>query len=60
KSLPKIFDMFYRGSSSVTGTGLGLYICKEIIGRLEGTIDVESIPGKGSTFILTVPSAHQQ
>ncbi|MFM7903034.1 MAG: sensor histidine kinase, partial [Bacteroidota bacterium] len=57
KSLPKIFDMFYRGSSSVTGTGLGLYICKEIIGRLEGTIDVESIPGKGSTFILTVPSA---
>ncbi|MFM7824081.1 MAG: ATP-binding protein [Bacteroidota bacterium] len=60
KSLPKIFDMFYRGSSSVTGTGLGLYICKEIIGRLEGTIDVESIPGKGSTFILTVPSAYQQ
>jgi signal transduction histidine kinase len=60
KSLPKIFDMFYRGSSFVSGTGLGLYICKEIIGRLEGTIEVESTPGKGSTFTLVVPSAYQE
>lgn len=59
-SLPKIFDMFYRGSSFVSGTGLGLYICKEIIGRLEGTIEVESTPGIGSTFTITIPSSYQE
>ena len=60
KNMPKIFEMFYRGSSIVSGTGLGLYICKEIIGRLEGTIEVESTPGKGSTFTLVVPTAYQK
>jgi signal transduction histidine kinase len=60
KSMPKIFDMFYRGSSSVSGTGLGLYICREIVARLQGTVEVESAPGKGSTFTLTVPSAYQE
>ena len=58
KSMPKIFDMFYRGSSSVSGTGLGLYICREIVVRLQGTVEVESALGKGSTFTLTVPSAY--
>lgn len=60
KSLPKIFDMFYRGSSTVSGTGLGLYICKEIVVRLEGTIEVESVYGVGSSFTITVPSAYQE
>lgn len=60
KSMPKIFDMFYRGSSSVSGTGLGLYICREIVVRLQGTVEVESALGKGSTFTLTVPSAYQE
>lgn len=60
KSMPKIFDMFYRGSSSVSGTGLGLYICKEIVVRLEGTIEVESVYGVGSSFTITVPSAYQE
>ncbi|MEN9332423.1 MAG: hypothetical protein RLZZ94_1513, partial [Bacteroidota bacterium] len=36
KSLPKIFDMFFRATSSVAGTGLGLYICKEMITKLGG------------------------
>jgi signal transduction histidine kinase len=57
RSLPKVFDMFYRGSSAVTGTGLGLYICKEIIYRMGGTLDVKSTPGKGSTFTLNFPLA---
>lgn len=56
KNLPKIFDMFYRANSSVTGTGLGLYICKEIINRLEGNIEVESTLGKGTTFTITFPN----
>ncbi|MFM7078717.1 MAG: ATP-binding protein [Bacteroidota bacterium] len=55
KSLPKIFDMFYRGSNAVSGTGLGLYICKEIIHRLGGTMDVKSTAGKGSVFSISFP-----
>lgn len=55
KTLPKIFDMFYRGSNAVSGTGLGLYICKEIIHRLGGTMDVESNAGKGSVFSISFP-----
>ncbi len=55
KSINKIFDMFYRGSSAVAGTGLGLYICKEIILRMGGSIDVTSIPGTGSSFTINLP-----
>lgn len=58
KNLSRVFEMFYRASSSVAGTGLGLYICKEIISRLGGTIEVESAIGKGSTFTITFPTTH--
>ncbi|MFN5324226.1 MAG: ATP-binding protein [Bacteroidota bacterium] len=51
----KIFEMFYRASSDVTGTGLGLYICKEIISRLGGQIRVESELGIGTTMHITLP-----
>jgi polar amino acid transport system substrate-binding protein len=37
------------------GTGLGLYICKQVIAKLDGTMSVESIPGTGSTFTFTIP-----
>ena len=52
----RIFDMFYRASSLSKGTGLGLYIVKETIARLKGTIEVESEFGKGTTFILNIPN----
>lgn len=55
KSINKVFDMFYRGSSAVAGTGLGLYICKEIINRMGGSIAVKSAPGTGSTFTIHLP-----
>jgi PAS domain S-box-containing protein len=55
----KLFDRFYRvedqGNKSISGFGIGLYICKEIIERHDGTIGVESEPGKGSTFWFTLP-----
>ncbi|MBU3681715.1 MAG: PAS domain-containing protein [Flavobacterium sp.] len=54
-NIGKIFNMFYRASSSSVGTGLGLYICKEIITRLQGEIDVESVYGKGTTVRIKVP-----
>ncbi len=55
ESLPKIFDMFYRGSTTGTGTGLGLYICRQITDKLNGTIGVSSQKGSGTTFTVNLP-----
>jgi signal transduction histidine kinase len=43
------------GTTGESGSGLGLVICKEFLERNQGTIKVESEPGNGSTFILTLP-----
>lgn len=55
-ALPKIFDMFYRATEHGEGTGLGLYIVKEAIDKLGGTIAVHSTVGKGTTFKITLPT----
>lgn len=52
----KIFDMFFRVSDNSTGTGLGLYIVKEIIDKLEGKIEVASEEGIGTTFAIKLPN----
>ncbi len=53
--LPKIFDMFYRASDTSEGSGLGLYIVKETVNKLGGTISVQSKVGEGSDFTITLP-----
>jgi signal transduction histidine kinase len=53
KHLIKVFDMFYRGTTTSVGTGLGLYICKEIVNKLGGQIELESEPGLGTSLYLT-------
>lgn len=51
----KIFDPFFTTKSHIEGTGLGLYVCHTLAERLNGHIDVESEPGKGSVFRLILP-----
>ncbi len=51
-----IFEMFYRATEDSRGSGLGLYIVKETVDRLNGTITVTSEQGKGTTFLLRIPS----
>jgi two-component system phosphate regulon sensor histidine kinase PhoR len=61
--LPKIFDKFYRvkhrKTRGVTGTGLGLAIVKGAVEAHHGTIDVESVVEKGTTFRVLLPAATQ-
>lgn len=52
----KIFDMFYRASQQSKGSGLGLYIVKESIEKLKGTIRVKSKYAEGTTFEIYLPN----
>jgi signal transduction histidine kinase len=52
----RIFEMFYRANEQSKGSGLGLYIVKEALMKLSGTIDLESAPGIGSTFTIKLPT----
>jgi signal transduction histidine kinase len=52
----RIFEPFYSTKPAGHGTGLGLAICREIAAALKGRLDVESEPGRGSTFTLVVPA----
>ncbi|HWA35218.1 MAG TPA: PAS domain-containing sensor histidine kinase, partial [Cyclobacteriaceae bacterium] len=56
ENLDKIFEMFYRASAQSDGSGLGLYIVKNAIDKLGGSVKVESEPGKGTTFKITLPN----
>jgi signal transduction histidine kinase len=51
----KVFEMFYRAHEVSQGSGLGLYIVKETIGKLGGSIHVRSQVGKGSMFSFILP-----
>jgi signal transduction histidine kinase len=51
--MDKIFQPFY--STTAKGTGLGLYICRQILEKHKGTIEVTSIPGEGTTIYLFIP-----
>ncbi len=51
----QIFEMFYRASEQSDGSGLGLYIAREMAENLQGTLTVKSKVDFGTTFTLTIP-----
>lgn len=52
----KIFDMFFRANEHSKGSGLGLYIVKEALLKLSGSIQLESTVGQGTTFTIMLPN----
>jgi signal transduction histidine kinase len=58
--LGKIFDMFYRGTETSQGSGLGLYIVKELVEKMNGQISVKSEFGMGSEFEVVFSKAERE
>ena len=60
--LPFVFDRFFRGGDEMTrstnGTGLGLYLVKQIVKAHRGTVTVVSTGRDGTTFRVTLPDCH--
>jgi signal transduction histidine kinase len=54
---PRIFERFHRlpGHERITGTGLGLPIARDLARRMGGDLEVASVPGSGSAFVLALP-----
>jgi PAS domain S-box-containing protein len=55
-STGNLFEIFYKAHADSNGHGLGLYIVKTMVDNLDGTIEVDTEAGKGSTFTITIPN----
>ena len=53
----KIYEMFFRANDKADGSGLGLYILKRAVERLQGTVSLKSKPGKGAAFTVCIKGA---
>jgi hypothetical protein len=59
KHLSRVFDMFFRATHKNDGAGLGLYIVKEAVEKLNGDIRIVSKLGQGTTFTIEIPSVEE-
>ena len=57
--MPRIFELFYRATAESFGSGLGLYIVKNAVEKLEGRIEAESKQGTGTHFRIQLPNTHK-
>ncbi len=57
ENLARIFDPFFTTKPVGRGTGLGLWACQQIVTQHQGTVEVESVPDQGSTFVVSLPRA---
>lgn len=57
EDMPHIWERYYKGKHSETGTGLGLFICKFIVESHGGKIWAQSTVGEGTSFMFTLPKA---
>lgn len=55
KYIDEIFNLFFRASVQESGSGLGLFNVKSSVLKLNGTIDVDSVLGEGTTFTVVIP-----
>jgi two-component system sensor histidine kinase BaeS len=57
-----VFERRWRGRNSggVTGSGIGLAVVRELVEAHQGTVSVDSTPGHGTTFTITVPLSRDQ
>jgi signal transduction histidine kinase len=53
--IPRIFEMFFRATDRSTGSGIGLYIVSEMVNKMQGRIEVQSVKGEGSKFLVWLP-----
>lgn len=54
-NINRVFDMFYRANEKISGSGLGLYLVKETVEKLGGSIRVNSVPDQESSFQIELP-----
>jgi len=57
EKLPHIFDMFYRATEKSEGSGLGLYIVKNVLDKLNATIDIDSAEWEGTKIKVMIPAS---
>lgn len=57
KDLPNVKKKFYKANKSVKGSGIGLAVCDEIVSRHNGTLDIQSKPGEGTTVTIELPTS---
>ncbi len=54
--LEKIFEIFYRANTHAKGTGIGLYLVREYLQKIKGTVNVRSVFGEGTEFVIDIPN----